>query len=51
MMRNDMAEGRIISKEMGRIFQEIRKITHEDEKQDWAQDTALGHSNLDMERT
>jgi len=50
-MRNDTAEGEIISKEIGRHFYGIGMIIlDEDEEQDWAQDTVFGHSNLDRER-
>lgn len=46
-MKNDVAEGGIINKEIGRIFQRIRKISDEDEELDSAEDTTLGHSRLD----
>ena len=45
-----MASGGIISKEMDRIFQGIRKVIDEDGEQDWAHNTALGHSSLERER-
>ena len=48
-MTNDKAEGGIISKVIGRIFQGIRKIIDEDEEQDWAKVTALGNSSLHRE--
>ena len=44
-MRDDMAEGRIISKEISRIFKGIRKIIDQDEEQD----TALAHFSLNRE--
>ena len=49
-MKNDTAEGGIISKEISSIFQGNRKIIDEDEEQDWAQYTAMGHSSLDGEK-
>ena len=49
-MKNDTAEGGIISKEISSIFQGNRKIIDEDEEQDWGQETALGHSRLGRER-
>ena len=48
-MRNDVAEGGINIKEIGRVFRGIRKIIDEDEEQDWAQD-CVGALQLDMER-
>ena len=40
-MRNATAEGGIVREKIRRVLQRIRKISCEDEKQDWAQDTAL----------
>ena len=34
-MRNDVAEAGIVSKEMGGIFQRIRKIIDEDQEQEF----------------
>ena len=47
---NNKAEGGILSKERGRIFQGIKKFIDKDDQQDWAQKTALEHSNIDRDQ-
>ena len=46
-MRDDTAEGEVISKEIKMIFQRVRKMIDESQKKNRAQNTALRNSSLD----
>ena len=49
-MRDVMAEGGVISKEMKRIFQRVREFIDENQKKYRAQNIALRNSSLDRKR-
>ena len=49
-MADGKAEGRVISKEIKRIFQRVREIIDDNHKKHRAQITALRNSSLDRKR-
>ena len=49
-MRDATANGEVISKEIKSIFQRVREIIDENQKENRAQNTALRNSSLDRKR-